>query len=119
MESVLLTQTVYGKNTYKNVINTTFNQLLPTVVSASGGPDTIENFFRLYGTLFYDIPKTGSLNSHTYLITESTDYVGTSQNSSDIQALLNEINVLRQEIDGKDSIILSLTAQIASSSMTS
>jgi hypothetical protein len=44
-----------------------------------------------------EIPKEGVVNSHTYLIKESSDYVGFDVNNEEIQALLDEIATLRQE----------------------
>jgi hypothetical protein len=58
---------------------------------------TVEDFFTLYEKFFFQIPKEGEVNSHTYLIKESSDYVGFQVNSEDIQALLDEIAQLRQE----------------------
>jgi hypothetical protein len=49
---------------------------------------TQADFFTLYDKFFFDIPKEGETNSHTYLITESTEYVGFQQNQEEIQALL-------------------------------
>ena len=48
--------------------------------------------------IFYDIPKTGDVNSHEFLIRQSQDYVGGDTINADILALLQEINSLRQEL---------------------
>ena len=58
---------------------------------------TQEDFFTLYNKFFFEIPKEGDVNSHTYLITESSEYVGFQQNQEEIQALLQEIADLREE----------------------
>ena len=55
------------------------------------------NFFVLYNTLFYEIPKEGEVNSHQFLIKNSVEYVGSQSTSNDLQALLNEITSLREE----------------------
>lgn len=113
MEKVVLEKQVFGKNTYKNVINTQFTQLIKTAPTEPQNMDTVENFFRLYDLLFYDINKNGTSNSHEYLIKESTNYLGISQVSEDVQALLDEIAILRQESLDKDKTIITLTTQIA------
>ena len=58
---------------------------------------TIDEFFQLYNDLFYEIPKLGETNSHEYLIKQSSDYVGSTILTDDIQALLDEITALREE----------------------
>jgi len=112
MIKIDLKKTAFGKQTYKNVIDTNFNQLVKNESSeVSENNDTVDNFFRLYNLLFYDIPKDGIL-SHKHLIKESTEYVGISENFEDIQVLLDEISQLRTEILEKDKTILTLSSQI-------
>ena len=43
---------------------------------------TADNFFNLYQELFYDLPKQGK-RSHTYLIEESTRYIGGYEDPKD------------------------------------
>ena len=88
----------YGATAYKNAIDTTFTQLVPPPPPA---PQvfTVEEFFELYTTLFYEIPATGEVNSHQYLIDRSTEYIGfTEEKEQDIQVLLDEITQLREEL---------------------
>lgn len=97
MERVNLRKQVYPKNEVNNVINTNFTEFtLPTpqtVVTAS-----VDEFFIQYQNLFYQIPKFGTTNSHEYLIKTSGEYIGLTTPTSDtIQALIDEINQLRQE----------------------
>ena len=114
MEEIKLDKQEFNADVYKNVIDTSFTELTLSNQPPAENLDTIENLFRLYSKLFYDIPKTGSNNSHTYLITESTNYVGVSeQNTQDVQALLDEISQLRQELLEKDKTILSISSRIS------
>ncbi len=54
------------------------------------------------GELFFDIPPTGSENSHLTLATRSLEYIGLS-----LDDLQNEISLLREEnIDLKNQILL-------------
>ena len=91
-----LTKKLYDKKAYLNVIDTQFNELLqptpPTEPEVS-----VDEFFQLYNDLFYDIPKFGETNSHEYLIKQSSDYIGSTILTDDIQALLDEITSLREE----------------------
>ena len=112
METVILKKNIYGRNTYENVINTQFSQLTKPTVLPLKSDDSISNLFRLYDLLFYEIPKIGISGSHEFLIKESTNYVGVSENSDDIQALTTEISNLRKELLDRDNIILNLTSQL-------
>ena len=53
---------------------------------------TTDNFFNLYQELFYDLPKQGK-KSHTYLIEESTRYIGGYEDPKEdkINDLINRI----------------------------
>jgi hypothetical protein len=96
-ESVQLNKTVYGKITYPNVINTQFTQLVGANPTDEATPITIEEFFQAYDDLFFEIPIDGEFNSHLELIQRSTEYVGVTQTTGEIDALLTEINQLRLE----------------------
>ena len=91
-----LIKKLYDKKAYLNVVDTQFNELLQPSTSTEPGV-TIDEFFQLYNDLFYEIPKLGETNSHEYLIKQSSDYVGSTILTDDIQALLDEITALREE----------------------
>jgi hypothetical protein len=97
MEKINLFKQVYPKKEVNNVINTNFTEFtLPTTQSLS--TVSIDEFFNQYQTLFYQIPKFGETNSHEYLIKTSSEYIGSTLPANDtIQALIDEINQLRQE----------------------
>jgi tRNA G46 methylase TrmB len=96
-ESVQLNKTVYGKISYPNVIDIQFTQLTGANPAEEAAPITVEEFFQAYNDLFFEIPIDGEFNSHLELIQRSTEYVGVNQTSSEIDALLTEINQLRLE----------------------
>ena len=48
-------------------------------------------------TLFFQIPKFGTTNSHEYLVVESTAYTNFIENQEQIDALLEEIVDLREQ----------------------
>ena len=99
MEKINLLRQVFPKDQFQNTIDTNFTQLantLPTPVTAS--QVTIEQFFQEYQDLFYSIPKFGDINSHSYIVNTSSDYIGANAVNDDlIQSLIEEINNLRQE----------------------
>ena len=101
MEIITLTNTIYNKNQYQKVIDTSFTQLVQPQVTASVVAPTISvaEFFQNYQQIFFQIPKFGNTNSHEYLIKTSQEYIGSSNTIADdtIQALIDEITQLRQE----------------------
>lgn len=113
-----LSKKLYNKTAYLNTVDTSFSELVPQAPIPTPGP-TVDEFFGLYNELFYDIPQTGETNSHEYLIKQSTDYVGSSVISEDVQALLDEITSLRQENLELQQNIIDLTTSINGNTGTS
>jgi hypothetical protein len=98
MANVDLVKKVYGINTYSKVIDTTFNELVTPQPIVSASVITVDEFFNQYDELFFDIPVTGNINSHTYLVQRSQQYIGGSVIDAEKQALIEEINSLRQQL---------------------
>ena len=94
-----LRKNVFNKTQYIKTIDTDFNELGVTSITEDLQiqPDT-EEFFRLYNSLFYDIPALGETNSHQYLVRTSGDYVNFDEISEEVQALQAEIAQLRQDL---------------------
>lgn len=98
-ENIKLNKTVYNKELYIKTIDTSFSQLgQQTIQEQIDVQPTVEQFFDLYNELFYDIPETGDVNSHEYLINQSSEYINFEANSAEIQALQAEIAQLREEL---------------------
>ena len=99
-ENINLGRNVFDKNAFKNTIDTNFTQLVsvpdPTFFDINLA--TVEDFFILYDKLFYEIPKEGEISSHEYIVKRSGEYINYQQIDDTIQALLDEIAALRQEI---------------------
>lgn len=92
MEKVNIERKIYGKNTFQNVIDTEFKQLIPKESPIQETKIvTVDSFFNEYDQIFYDIPTTGS-KSHLELINRSSEYIGVS--FSDLE---EEIRNLRSE----------------------
>jgi hypothetical protein len=99
-QEVKLIKEVYGRNTYTRVIDTSFTELfIPITASAAPGSElTVELFFDAYNDLFFQIPATGDINSHEYLVKKSTEYLGGGVLSDNERAYIEEINSLRQQL---------------------
>jgi hypothetical protein len=114
MEQITLNKSVFEKRQYEKVIDTSFTQLVqPAVTSSVVAPSiSIAEFFTNYQTLFFEIPKYGTINSHEYLIKTSQEYAGDFNNDDTIQALIEEVTQLRQENLDLQQQILNTTTSI-------
>jgi hypothetical protein len=111
--SIKVIKTFYNRD-YDKVIDTTFSQLISSSLDDSGSATiTVDDFFQLYSDLFYQIPKTGDSNSHTYLVNKSSDYLGIS--TTNINVLLAEITTLRQQLLDANQEINTLLQNLSSS----
>ena len=100
MENVNLNRQVFDKQKFNETVDTTFSELGVQEQDLSFfdlNLATVDDFFILYNKLFFEIPKEGAINSHTFLVKESGDYVGSQQVNEEIQALLQEISDIREE----------------------
>lgn len=101
-ENVQLVREAFDRKEFNDTINTNFTQLGLTQQSDRDlsffDPNlaSVEDFFNIYNNLFFIIPKYGEINSHEYLIKESSDYIDYKANQEEIQALLDEIAELRE-----------------------
>jgi hypothetical protein len=114
MEKVTINRQVFDKSQFDKTINTNFTQLtssLPPINATPTVDGTVDGFFSLYDSLFFDIPKFGDLNSHQYLATTSGAYIGGEQINESIQLLLDEIAALRISLLGANKKIAELEVQ--------
>jgi hypothetical protein len=109
MSQIPVQKTVFNKDTYSRVINTQFSQLINQGVTEDTLSFTVDDFFQLYDELFYQIPKEGDINSHQYILQREADYLGISIGQDDVQALLDEITSLRQQILDTQTTVNELT----------
>jgi hypothetical protein len=117
MANYSLNKTAFKKEAYENTIDTSFAQIPPPLPPLED-TITVEEFFDLYESIFYDIPSTGANDSHEYLVKTSGEYINFEQNNEDVQALLDEITLLRQELLTANEQLLTLQTTIASGSST-
>ncbi len=95
-EVVRIQKESYNSNQYKNFVDREFTTFVdPTPVVDT---DTVEELFRLYDKLYYVIPIEGEDNSHQYLLQRSSEITDFEKNTQDIQPLLDEIAILREQI---------------------
>ena len=99
-ENLILNRDVFNKEAFNNTVNTNFTQLdqePPDLSFFDPNLATVDDFFSIYQNLFFTIPKFGDINSHQYLVVESTEYTGFIENQTQIDALLEEIVDLREQ----------------------
>lgn len=107
-EKVQLYKVGFGANTFPKVVDTQFTQFIKPE-SPIEEEVTVERFFELYERLFFEIPVTGEFNSHEYLVKRSSEYIGGDIISDNEQALLEEINSLRQQLLEANQNILDIS----------
>jgi predicted nucleic acid-binding Zn-ribbon protein len=117
-EKVQITREVYQKNVYKNVIDTEFSQLIQPITQIEEEGQTIEEFFQSYSELFFEIPKTGDIDSHEYIVKQSIEYLGDEYVNPLIEELQNEITSLKEQLLKTSEVTNDLTSQLSSLSDT-
>jgi hypothetical protein len=86
-----------GKSVLENV-DRAFTQLVTPIPETTATPESnVEEFFKTYQNLYYQIPQLGETNSHEYLIKQSSLLVQQDVNQEEALALQAEITQLRQE----------------------
>lgn len=108
MAEVTIQKTIYSLNEFNNVVDTEFSELASSAIPTNGlaTPDmTVREFFSQYDSMYYEIPISGSDESHLGLASRSLARVGVSL--EDLQA---EISYLRQENTDLKNQILQLSS---------
>ena len=96
MDNVQIQKTVFTKEEFKKTIDTSFSTYIDPVEEEDN--DTIEELFRLYDKLFYEIPIEGDNKSHRYILEETSKLINFDTNDEEIQPLLDEISTLREQL---------------------
>jgi hypothetical protein len=109
MSQIPIQRTVFDKDQFTKVVDINFNQLINNQAAEEQPSFTLDDFFQLYEDLFNQIPIEGDTNSHRYILQKEADYLGVQINKDDLQALLDEITNLRQEVLDSQTIINDLT----------
>jgi hypothetical protein len=110
MSQIPVQKTVFNKDTYGRVVDTQFSQLLNQGATEDTLSLTVDDFFQLYEELFYQIPREGDIDSHRYILNKEAEYLGVQlTEGTNIQALLDEITSLRNELLDANKVLLDLT----------
>lgn len=104
-DTTSIAKTIYDLNEFNNVVDTSFSELVVTTNpnDVNVQPDlNVDQFFVEYDNLYYQIPPTGSTQSHLELAGRSLEAVGIS-----LDDLQSELNSLREEnVDLKNQILV-------------
>lgn len=96
MARVNTQKTVTSKADFDKVVDSSFKFFVGPTEEEDN--DTVEELFRLYEKLYYEIPLNGEENSHEALIRESSKLVDIEKDNEEIQPLLDEISQLRRQL---------------------
>lgn len=107
-ETVRVIKEVFNKVEFEKTVDISFSTDTTEATTQTTDIPSITEFFNNYNTLFYNIPKEG-VDSHTTLIQRSQEYIGTQQTNDEIDALIQEINGLRQTVLEQQELIFNLT----------
>lgn len=105
---------VYEKQPFERVVDRSFSEFGQQPTESI---KTVDQFFRDYEELYYAIPATGSANSHQYLVERSSLMYKLQEDLVDIQPLLDEITLLRNQVIQDQQVISDLRVQVASASI--
>jgi hypothetical protein len=97
-QQIPIEKQVFDKDQFGRVIDTTFRQLINLQGEEETPEFTLEDFFELYDDLFFQIPREGDADSHRFILEREAEYLGVVVSQDDIQALLDEITSLRQQV---------------------
>jgi hypothetical protein len=111
-ENIPVQRAIYNKDRFPKVIDTQFREL--NVTEPVAPEVTVDDFFALYDELFFEIPRDGDINSHRYILQREAEYLGVKfADDIDVQALLQEITDLRQQLLAAETENVTLLQQQA------
>ena len=115
-EEINLNKEVFNKRAYLKTIDTSFKELgVPTIQEQITAQPSVQEFFDLYNTLFYNINEFGPTNSHEFLIKTSQEYIGFEEENEIIELLQAEIATLRTELLNAQKQLADFASSIKSS----
>jgi len=116
-ENINFNKIVYKKRNYLKTIDTSFKELgVKTIQEQIDEQPTVQEFFDMYNTLFYEINEFGSTNSHEFLIKTSQEYIGAEQDNEIIELLQAEIASLREELLDSQKRLADVAASVPEAS---
>lgn len=109
MTQISLDKNIFNKEDFDKLVDKSFKQLIDQAPQEA--TYTLDDFFQLYEDIFEQIPLEGDINSHRYILNKESEYLGVQISELDVQALLDEITSLRQELLDTNKTLLDLTQQ--------
>jgi hypothetical protein len=111
MTQISLNKDIFNKNDFEKLVDKKFKQLINNQNNLEDA-FTIDEFFQLYEELFFQIPREGDINSHRYILEKEAEYLGVTINDGlDVQALLQEITSLRNDLLEANKTLLNSTTR--------
>ena len=95
-KKIRLSKTVLNKDQFDKSIDSSFKTFVKEEEVVD--QDTVQEFFRLYEKLYYEIPIQGEDNSHEFLIKESSKLATVEKDNEEIDPLLDEITELQERV---------------------
>ena len=97
-QKITFEKKVFNKPQYTKIIDNQFKELgISSIQEDIINTLSIEEFFEIYNSIFFDIPAEGDINSHRFLVETSGEFINFEDRSEEIEALQQEIARLRQE----------------------
>ena len=112
MAKIRLSKNVYNNEDLSKKVSREFTTFIEEVEEDR---DTIQELFRLYDKLFYEIPAEGEIKSHEFLIRESSKVVELEQENLEVQPLLDEIADLRERLLQQNIASIEAQTELATS----
>jgi hypothetical protein len=111
MTQISLDKDIFNKGDFEKLVDKKFKQLINNQNNLEE-EFTIDEFFQLYEELFFQIPREGDINSHRYILNKEAEYLGVTINDGlDVQALLQEITSLRNDLLEANKTLLNSTTR--------
>lgn len=111
MTQISLDKDIFSKGDFEKLVDKKFKQLINNQNNLEE-EFTIDEFFQLYEELFFQIPREGDTNSHRYILNKEAEYLGVTINDGlDVQALLQEITSLRNDLLEANKTLLNSTTR--------
>jgi len=96
MAKVPIRKTVLNKTEFDKSVDRSFKSFV--TVQDVEEVQTVDEFFKLYNKLYYEIPIDGDENSHEFLVKESSKLIKIEITNEELEPLLQEISDLRAQI---------------------
>lgn len=105
MYKIPLNKKVSRKDDFEKVVTRSFTTFTPPTEEIE---TSVEQFFKDYNRLFFEIPSNGEFNSHEELARRSSEISNFQTETTDIQPLLDEISNLREQLIEANLTIINL-----------